>query len=60
MLCGEKSDYTSKDILPNFKNIFENFNISTDVVTIKDAGHWLHYQKPYEFITEISTFLQKI
>jgi len=60
IICGEKSDYVSQDILVNFHNIFDGLDMSKDVEIVKDAGHWLHHQKPHEFINIVANFLQSI
>jgi len=60
VICGGMSDYVTQDILPNFCNIFENFEVSRDVTIIDGAGHWLHHQKPHEFINVVGSFLQKL
>lgn len=31
-----------------------------DVVVIEGAGHWVHFDKPFETINEISKFLTRI
>ena len=52
-LKGEKSDY----ILPSDeKNIFTLFP-KAKIVSIKDAGHWVHAENPTDFISETSNFL---
>ena len=55
-LKGEKSDY----ILPSDEeNIFTLFP-NAKIVSIKDAGHWVHAENPVDFISETSTFLHHI
>ena len=49
---GKKSNYiTEKDYDP-IKKIFKNVSIQT-----LDAGHWVHAEKPCEFLALISNFL---
>lgn len=52
-LRGGKSLYinNSDELLIN--NHFSDFNI----VTIDEAGHWLHAEKPHEFFNEVIAFL---
>jgi pimeloyl-ACP methyl ester carboxylesterase len=53
-LKGEKSDY----ILPSDEeNIFTLFP-NAKIVSIKDAGHWVHAENPVDFISETSDFLK--
>ncbi|MDX1628512.1 MAG: alpha/beta fold hydrolase [Fulvivirga sp.] len=51
---GENSDYIKdKDnilIVQHFPN--------SKVVTIKDAGHWIHAEKPEEFVETVKSFLR--
>jgi pimeloyl-ACP methyl ester carboxylesterase len=52
-LKGAKSDY----ILPSDEeNIFTLFP-NAKIVSIKDAGHWVHAENPVDFIKETSNFL---
>jgi len=60
VICGDMSDYVTTDLLPNFNNIFEDFEVSKDVTIVKGAGHWLHFQKPHEFINIVASFLQRL
>ena len=52
-LRGGKSSYinNSDELLIN--NHFSDFNI----VTIDEAGHWLHAEKPHQFFNEVIAFL---
>jgi pimeloyl-ACP methyl ester carboxylesterase len=53
-LKGAKSDY----ILPSDEdNIFTLFP-NAKIVSIKDAGHWVHAENPVDFIAETSNFLK--
>ncbi len=52
-LKGENSDYiTAKDI-PLITSHFPNSNI----ITVKNAGHWLHADNPTQFFDEVVSFL---
>lgn len=53
-LKGEKSEYITEQDYPLIKTHFTNAKI----ITIKNAGHWLHAEKPQQFYTETITFLQ--
>lgn len=52
-LKGEKSDYITKNDEPLIKAHFENAKI----VTVKNAGHWLHAENPTQFYNEVVRFL---
>lgn len=55
-LKGEKSDY----ILPSDEeNIFTLFP-NAKIISIKNAGHWIHAENPEDFISETSNFLHHI
>jgi Predicted hydrolases or acyltransferases (alpha/beta hydrolase superfamily) len=60
VICGEKSEYMTMDILHTFNQVFTNFNANKDLILIKDAGHWVHFNKPYDFIDNVSSFLQEL
>ena len=51
-LCifGENSPYINKKYKDKFKTLFTNLKF----FKIEDAGHWLHVEKPQEFIKIIS------
>ena len=51
-LCifGENSSYINKKYKDKFKTLFTNLQF----FKIEDAGHWLHVEKPQEFIKIIS------
>lgn len=54
---GEKSDYILERYYKNFTDIFKKMSASSDIITIKDAGHWIHFEKPYDVINQISAVL---
>lgn len=51
---GELSNYIQLDKENDLKKIFSN----SEIITIKDSGHWVHAEKPKEFITAVLTFLR--
>lgn len=53
-LRGEKSDYVSAEDLPQIQRLFPR----VEVVTIPDAGHWLHAEAPEIFLKHVREFLQ--
>lgn len=54
-LKGEKSEYITEPDYPLIKKHFTNAKI----ITIKNAGHWLHAENSQQFYTETINFLQK-
>ena len=52
-LKGENSGYISADEEPIIKAHFPN----SKIVTIKNAGHWLHAENPSDFLKELKGFL---
>jgi esterase len=52
-LKGENSNYITKDDIELIEAHFPNAKI----VTVKNAGHWLHAENPTQFYTEVVTFL---
>ncbi len=54
-LKGEQSSYITEKDLPLIKKLFPN----SRVVTIPNAGHWLHARQPKLFIKEVMGFLEE-
>lgn len=52
---GEKSDYILDEDFELIRYYFPQARIET----IADAGHWLHAEKPQEFLKVVSDFLEK-
>lgn len=52
-LAGGNSSYITQDEIPLIKAHFPN----SEVVTIENAGHWLHADKPKEFFEKVIEFL---
>lgn len=52
-LKGETSDYITKSDEPLIKAHFEN----SKIITVKNAGHWLHAENPTQFYNEVVSFL---
>lgn len=55
-LSGEKSDYISNTDIPLIEAHFPKAKI----VTVKNAGHWLHAENPVQFYNEVMDFLTEI
>ncbi|WP_166971184.1 alpha/beta fold hydrolase [Brevibacterium atlanticum] len=54
-VAGEKSDYVSRDDLPQMRTLFPR----TTLLTVKGSGHWVHSEKPQAFVSALTTFLSK-
>ena len=52
-LKGEKSDYITSEDNPLITAHFSN----SKIVTVKNAGHWLHAENPTQFFKEVVSFL---
>ena len=53
LIKGEKSNYINSE---NYTSIDELFPYN-QLSEIKDAGHWVHVEKPNEFLAEVLQFL---
>lgn len=53
-LHGGTSNYLTERDIPLISSIFKNYQIQT----IEGAGHWLHAEKPQEFIQDVTTFFK--
>lgn len=51
---GERSRYVNDDDIADFKKRFSKCTIAT----IKDAGHWLHAEKPQPFFETVLAFIR--
>jgi esterase len=54
-LNGERSDYVKPDDKPLIRKIFTK----AEFITIRNAGHWVHAEKPDEFVSIVRQFLKK-
>lgn len=52
-LCGGASHYVRPEDRPRIKALFPHVKFAK----IPDAGHWLHAEKPLEFMAAVSAFL---
>ena len=52
-LRGDKSEYIGIQDENNIKNHFPN----SKIVTVLNAGHWLHAENPIDFFNEVISFL---
>ncbi len=55
VLCiyGQKSNYVTKENMKHFRQFFPNVIF----VQIKNTGHWLHAEKPNDFVEKIVNYL---
>lgn len=51
---GENSNYILDSDIPDIHNYFPD----AEFATIGGAGHWLHTEKPKEFLEEVSRFIE--
>jgi esterase len=54
-LSGARSDYVLPEHRPRIKALFPHARFAK----IPDAGHWLHAEKPREFVAAVDVFLQQ-
>jgi len=52
-LSGENSNYITKEDIPLISAHFSN----SQIVTVKNAGHWLHAENSVQFYNEVVSFL---
>lgn len=52
-LRGENSNY----VLPEDEKLIENHFSNASIVTVKNAGHWLHAENPEDFYAAVVSFL---
>lgn len=52
-LYGGASDYVTPDMHPQIQSLFPNARFEA----LAGAGHWLHAEKPREFIAAVSAFI---
>lgn len=52
-IAGGRSEYVTDDVVPIMRSLFPNVRKST----VKQAGHWVHSQRPQEFLGLLRTFL---
>jgi pimeloyl-ACP methyl ester carboxylesterase len=54
-LAGSRSDYVRPEYEATIRHLFP----ATEITQIEGAGHWLHAEKPAEFLTAAETFLDQ-
>lgn len=52
---GGRSEYITKDHFPKIKSLFP----LAEVKHIPNAGHWVHSEKPHEFVSLVNDFLKE-
>jgi pimeloyl-ACP methyl ester carboxylesterase len=60
VLIGEKSPYVPARLYGEYKKVFGNFDEKKDLKIIKNANHWVHFDKPTQFVEEVLDFLKEI
>ena len=54
MLRGAESHYVTDDLLPALREVLPGAR----VVTLKNAGHWLHAEQPEAFQQAVEAFIE--
>jgi esterase len=54
LIRGELSDF----VLPEHRSTIQQYFPRARFVTVKEAGHWLHVERPYGFMGAVDTFLK--
>ncbi|CAK55707.1 unnamed protein product (macronuclear) [Paramecium tetraurelia] len=57
VICGDRSQYVNNQTVNQMKMVFPNFK---EAHFIQDCGHWVHSEKPQEFIQIVSSFIQTL
>ena len=55
VIAGERSEYVG----PRGREAIERHFPAAEVVTLKDAGHWLHAEQPEPFLETVMAFLSR-
>lgn len=50
---GQFSDYVPESTIPVIRTLF----LQASIVTIENAGHWIHAERPAEFLNAVKSFL---
>uniref|UniRef100_H2Z1U4 sn-1-specific diacylglycerol lipase ABHD11 n=1 Tax=Ciona savignyi TaxID=51511 RepID=H2Z1U4_CIOSA len=53
-IAGGLSQYIRYEDYPNIQRLFPNYSITH----IPDSGHWVHSEKPAEFLSTVKSFLK--
>jgi len=60
VIMGGNSSYLVPECIESFGRVFSQFDEKRDLEIIQGAGHWLHFDKPYDFIEIVSRFLKEV
>lgn len=60
VIKGEKSKFVNPSMYEEFLRYFPNFDPNIDLTTISNAGHWVHHDKPVEFMNCLTEVLDKL
>lgn len=52
---GGRSNYVTDDDIPDLHKAISNL----EVITMEDAGHWIHAENPEEFLRIVADFVQR-
>jgi esterase len=56
ILKGSKSDFVKSSHLPAISNLFPHYTLAT----IRDAGHWLHFERPEQSASKVADFIKYV
>ena len=54
-IAGGNSPYIPESAKETMSSQFPSYRLAT----IPDAGHWVHYEKPSEFLSTLEQFFQR-
>ena len=56
LIRGDDSEFTLEQDLHLFSDLYPN----SQIITIRDASHWVFVDKPAQFVKEFATYLEQI
>lgn len=56
LIRGDNSEFTLEQDLHLFSDLYPN----SQIITIRDASHWVFVDKPAQFVKEFATYLEQI
>eukprot|EP01017_Pseudomicrothorax_dubius_P050888 TRINITY_DN9701_c0_g1_i2.p1 TRINITY_DN9701_c0_g1~~TRINITY_DN9701_c0_g1_i2.p1 ORF type:complete len:288 (+),score=46.23 TRINITY_DN9701_c0_g1_i2:66-929(+) len=60
VIGGRESTYIQESSIPAFRKHFLRFDENKNLYWIQGAGHWVHFQKPYEFLQTVTQFIDDV
>lgn len=56
LIRADNSEFTLEQDLHLFSDLYPN----SQIITIRDASHWVFVDKPAQFVKEFATYLEQI